>query len=277
MPNAVVTGAASGLGRAFALALARKNWRVLVADINAVGAAETLELVKKEGGSGATFRCDVASLDDVKAMAAFAFGEWQRVDLLINNAGIAVTGTVGDAPIEDWRWIFSVNFWGVLHGCHVFVPKMREQGGGHIINVASAAGIVSLPEMPAYNATKAAVISLSETMRCELAAHRIGVTVVCPSFFRTNLAKGLHCTDEFQKTFAIVAMENGRISADEVAKRALRAMEKNRLYAIPHASIRLLWFMKRVSPAMFYRNMAFMNKSSRFRMVLLALARRGLT
>jgi len=277
MPNAVITGAASGLGRAFALALGRKKWRVLVADINAVGAAETLELVKKEGGSGATFRCDVASLDDVKAMAAFAFGEWQRVDLLINNAGIAVAGTVGECPVEDWQWIFSINFWGVLHGCHVFVPKMKEQKGGHIINVASAAGFISLPEMPAYNATKAAVISLSETMKCELAAHNIGVTVVCPSFFRTNLVKNLHCTDEFQKTFATAAIENGRISADEIADHAIRAMEKNKLYAIPHVSIRFLWFMKRLFPAMFYRNMAFMNRSSRFRTVLLELARRGLT
>ena len=178
MPNAVVTGAASGLGRAFAVALAKRGWQILVTDINTEGAAETLALVKNAGGNGEIFRCNVAVLDDVKGMAEHVFDRWGRVDLLVNNAGIAVAGTVGECPVEDWQWIFSINFWGVLHGCHVFVPKMKEQGGGHIINVASAAGFISLPEMPAYNATKAAVISLSETMKCELAAHNIGVTLV---------------------------------------------------------------------------------------------------
>ncbi|MBN2283412.1 MAG: SDR family NAD(P)-dependent oxidoreductase [Deltaproteobacteria bacterium] len=276
MRYAVITGAASGFGRAFAVALARRKWRVLIADINTAGAEETRDMVTAAGGIGTVVRCDVTVLDDVIAMADRAFSEGKRVDLLINNAGIAVAGPVGDASIEDWQWIVSVNFWGVLHGCHVFVPRMREQGGGHIVNVASAGGFVSLPEMPAYNVTKAAVISLSETMRCELAAHNIGVSVVCPSFFRTGLVKNLHCTSEYQKAFATAAVENGRMTADEIAERTLRAVEKNKLYVIPHVSIRLLWLIKRLSPTLYCRTMISINRSDRCRALLLEAARRGL-
>ena len=275
--NAVITGAASGFGRALAVTLAKEGWRILAADVNLEGAVETCALVKDAGGSGEPFQCNVAIIDDVNRMAEYVFGRWGRVDLLVNNAGVAVAGKVGECPIEDWQWIFSVNFWGVLHGCHVFVPRMKAQGSGHIVNTASAAGFVSLPEMPAYNATKAAVISLSETMRCELAADGIGVTVVCPSFFKTNLLSTFRCTDKFQKDFSTAAIENGRMSAEEIAERTIRAVKKNRLYVIPQFSVKLQWFLKRLSPSLYYRNVSSMNQSARFRKLLLELARRGLT
>ena len=275
--NAVITGAASGFGRALAVALAKRGWQILAADVNLEGAGETCALVKDAGGSGEPFRCDVAVIDDVRRMAEYVFGRWGRVDLLVNNAGVAVAGMVGECPVEDWQWIFSVNFWGVLHGCHVFVPRMKAQGGGHIVNMASAAGLISLPEMPAYNATKAAVISLSETLKCELAADGIGVTVVCPSFFRTNLLSTFRCTNKFQKDFSTAAIENGRMSAEEIAESTIRAVKKNRLYVIPQFSARVQWFLKRLSPSLYHGNFASMNRSDRFRKLLLELARRGLT
>ncbi|MBN2177833.1 MAG: SDR family oxidoreductase [Deltaproteobacteria bacterium] len=275
--NVVITGAASGLGRAIALSLAKRGWRILVSDINMAGSKITLEMVEKAGGEGETFECDVTKLDDIRRMADFAFKKWNRIDLLVNNAGVAAGGIVGDIPMEDWHWIVNTNFWGMLYGCHEFVPRMKSQGGGHIVNVSSAAGFVSLPEMASYNVTKAAIISLSETLKSELAPHNIGITVVCPTFFKTNLLETMRYTDEFQKMFAETAFENGRLSAEKIAEMTVRAVEKNKLYLIPQVVGKVQWVMKRFSPSRYYKNMAFMNRRSSFREMALKMARWGLT
>ena len=183
----VITGAASGLGRALALALARKGCRIGIVDINLDGAEETLRMVERAGGSGETYELDVREVTDWGAMANHFFQCWGGVDVLVNNAGVVAVGHVGDIPIENWEWIFSINFWGMVYGCHTFIPRMKAQGGGHIVNVASAAGLLSLQELGPYNTTKAAVIALSETLRGELAPFKIGVTAVCPMFFNTHL------------------------------------------------------------------------------------------
>jgi len=183
MRNAVITGAASGFGRALALTLARRRgWKILVADINRQGMEETLAMVKESGGDGEIFECDVSKPEPVQKMAEYVFPNWKKVDLLINNAGVVSCGFVSDIPLEDWYWCVNINFWGMLYGCHFFIPGMKAQGGGHIINVASSAGLFSLMEMAPYNVTKAAVISLSETLRQELVSYKIGVTVACPMF-----------------------------------------------------------------------------------------------
>lgn len=275
--NAVITGAASGLGRAIAVALAKRGWRVLVSDINMKGSEITRGMVEKAGGEGDIFECDVTRLEDIRRLADFAFEKWTRIDLLVNNAGVAAGGFVGDIPIEDWYWIVNTNFWGMLYGCHEFVPRMKSQGGGHIVNVSSAAGFVSLPEMASYNVTKAAIISLSETLKSELAPHNIGITVVCPTFFKTNLLTTMRYTDEFQKTFAETAFENGRLSAETIAEMTVRAVEKNQIYLIPQAVGKVQWVMKRLSPSRYYKNMAFMNRRSFFRELALKMAKRGLT
>jgi len=161
MKNAVITGAASGFGRALALTLSRRGgWKILIADINRAGMEETLALVRQSGGDGDIFECDVSKPENVQKMADYAFEKFKKVDLLINNAGVVSCGFTGDIPLQDWHWCVGINFWGMLYGCHSFIPKMKSQGGGHIINVASSAGLFSLMEMGPYNVTKAAVISL---------------------------------------------------------------------------------------------------------------------
>ncbi len=154
------------------------------------GAGETLRMVEQAGGSGEIYELDVRVLIDWEAMADHFFRSWGGVDVLVNNAGVVSVGPVGEVPIEDWEWIFSINFWGMVYGCHTFIPHMKEQGSGHIVNVASANGLMCLLEMAPYNTTKAAVIALSETLRSELPAG-IGVTVVCPMFFNTHLLDGM--------------------------------------------------------------------------------------
>ncbi|HOC76522.1 MAG TPA: SDR family NAD(P)-dependent oxidoreductase [Deltaproteobacteria bacterium] len=275
--TAVVTGAASGFGRDIAIALGRKGSRVLVADLDMKEAAITSTMVVQAGGAGEVYRCDVTRVEEVQAMADHVFAAWGGLDLLVNNAGVAAAGVVGNMPIEDWHWLMNINLWGMVYGCHAFIPRMKQSQRGHIINVASLAGIVSLPEMACYNVSKAAVISLSETLRGELAPFGIGVSVVCPSFFNTNLLRDMRYCDEFQCTFAHAAFDNARMTSEDVAGLVLKAWEKNRLYVLPQASAKMQWFFKRLSPANYYENFARLNKSDMFRRFVLVMARLGLT
>jgi len=274
--RAVITGAASGLGRSLALALARKGCRIGVVDINIEGAQETLRMVEQAGGSGEIYELDVRVAIDVEAMADHFFSSWGGVDLLFNNAGVAVTGFVGGVPLEDWEWIHAINFWGVLYGCHSFIPRMKAQGGGHIVNTASAAGIVSFLEMGPYNTTKAAVISLSETMKVELAPDNIGVSVICPMFFNTGLLDDLRYETEFENELGHAAFRFSRITSDEVAEAVIKGVEKGRLIIVPQLSGKVFWVQKRLSPMMYFGQLAFLNKMGWARPLFLWMARHGM-
>lgn len=272
----VITGAASGFGRAMAVAFARRGCRVGIADIDTEGAGVTLGMAERVGGVGETYRLDVRRTDEWEAMADHFYSSWGGVDVIVNNAGVVSVGHVGDITRENWDWIFDINFWGMVYGCHTFVPRFKAQGGGHIINVASAGGLLCMQEMAPYNTSKAAVIALSETLRSELSPHKIGVTVACPMFFHTHLADNMRYTDEFQKDFAVTTFENARMTADEVAEAAVRAAEKGKLYVVPQASGKVLWSLKRLSPGFFYGFMAFLNRTGVGRRLFMWMARKGL-
>jgi NAD(P)-dependent dehydrogenase (short-subunit alcohol dehydrogenase family) len=271
----VITGAASGIGRGLAIAFAKERCTILLADINKDGLARTLELVKQAGGSGEVFPCDVSRLDDVMKMADHCFDTWRRVDILINNAGVASVGFMGDIPIKDWEWIVSINFWGVVYGCHAFVPRMKKQGSGHIVNVASAAGILSSAEMSPYNATKAATISITETLKSELAPYNIGVTVLCPTFIRTNLMEKMRFTDEFQKQCSVAGIEHARWTPEMIAALIVGAVKKDKLYVVPQAAAKLMWISKRISPTAFFGFFAFLMRMGWARKLMLHMARTG--
>ncbi len=275
--TAVVTGAASGLGRDICIALAHKGFRILVADVNPREAAVTLTMVKQAGGAGEICHCDVTKAEEVQKMADHVFSTWSRLDLLVNNAGVAAAGVVGDMPIEDWHWLVNINLWGMIYGCHAFIPKMKQARRGHIINVASAAGIVSMPEMACYNVSKAAVISLSETLKGELSPFDIGVSVVCPTFFNTNLLRDMRFCDEFQCTFTNAAFDNARMTSEDIAALTIKAYEKNRLYVVPQTSAKMQWIFKRLSPARYYEGFAILNRSAALRRIVLMMARLGMT
>lgn len=249
--RAVVTGGGSGLGRALCLRLARLGGRVLVADVRLDRAEATAAEVRATGGAAEAIDCDVGLIDDVERAAAAAERLWGGVDLLVNNAGVAAAGLVGEVPIADWQWILRVNLWGPIHGCHVFVPRMKAAGhGGWILNVASSAGIASLPEMGPYNVGKAGVISLSETLNAELAPFGVGVSALCPTFFKTNLAETMR-SNEAQKALTRWLFERADITADDVAEAALRGLEAGRLIIIPQLDGALLWRMKRLAPSLY--------------------------
>jgi len=274
--RAVITGAASGLGKSLATLLAGEGWRIGIVDINDAGARETLETVERAGGSGEVFHADVTVPEDVKAMADHFFDDWGGVDLLVNNAGVASVGFVGDIPLEDWRWVHDVNFWGMLYGCHEFIPRMKAQGGGHIVNVASSAGLLSCMEMAPYNTTKAAVISLSETLRAEAAPHNIGITVACPMFFNTNLLETARYTDDWEWDFFNRTFQYARMTSDEVARRIIAAVKKDKLYVVPQLSGKVWWLNKRLTPGVFHDLFRFLNRHGLLRPLLYGLARLGL-
>jgi short-subunit dehydrogenase len=246
----VITGAGSGFGRALALVLAERGASLLLADKYEGTAKETAELALAKGAREArAVRCDVTRLEDVESLAASRGGV---VDLVVNNAGVGSGGAVGAAPIADWRWTLEANLFGVIHGCHVFVPVLLEQGHGHVLNVASAAGLLCLPQMGAYNVSKAGVVALSETLSAELERTPIGVTVLCPSFFQSNIVKSGRFQDSVQRERGLKLVANGR-TAESVARDALAAIDKGRLYALPMAESRVLWRMKRLAPEGFRR------------------------
>lgn len=256
-PRAVITGAASGFGRALALELARRKARLVLADVNHEGCEETARFVLEAGAAEAkAVRCDVTRVEEVEALARACDG---AVDLVINNAGVSSAGAIGELPVEDWRWTLEVDLWGVIHGCHVFVPRLKEQGHGHILNVASAAGLVCAPHMGAYNVAKAGVVALSETLHAELVGTRVGVTVVCPTFFKTGIAESGRFSDPSLKKTAERLVSRGR-RAEEVARAALQAVDRGELYSVPMGDGRWLWRLKRLAPGPFGRLAAKIGK-----------------
>ena len=251
-PRAVVTGAGSGLGRAFCLELVRRGAKTLAADIDLAAAEATVRLVEQAGGQAVPVQCDVSKPDAIERLAAKADEAIGGADLLVNNAGVAVGGPMGVVPLADWEWILGVNLWGVIHGCHTFVPRFKAQGRGHIVNVASAAGLVSGPELAPYNVTKAGVVALSEALSVELREQGIGVTVLCPTFFRTSIARSSRSRAALSKEYIESLMEQTEVQAPEVARFALDAADAGKLYALPHRDGRWAWRAQRVDPERFY-------------------------
>lgn len=250
-PRAVVTGAGSGLGRAFCAELLRRGGSVVAADIDLSAAAETAKLAAPSTRIH-PIQCDVTSSEAVQELAVYAKDELGGVDLLVNNAGVALGGPVGVVPLGDWQWIMGVNLWGPIHGCHHFVPLFRRQGSGHILNVASAAGLLSAPEMAAYNVTKAGVVALSETLRAELSDVNIGVTVLCPTFFRTNIAASGRLYVNGGRQLVEMLMNRATVTAEGVARAGLDGCAAGRLYVLPQPDGAWLWRLKRAAPAMFH-------------------------
>lgn len=255
--TAIVTGAAGGLGRALAVRLARDGWSLVLADIDDEGNRATAAAVQAVGGRADTERLDVADCAQWQALHDRLRAALPNLDLLVNNAGIAAAGEVGEMPLDRWRRVLDVNLSGVIHGCHTFVPWLkRNPAGAHVVNVASFAAFASFPEMAAYNVTKAGVVALSETMRAELAADRVGVTAVCPGFFATGLARNALMQYESQREFTEEMMRTSPITADQVAAAIVRAVAANEPYVILPARARRYWFMKRFFPKYFLRQIA---------------------
>ena len=230
----LVTGAASGIGRETALLFARHGARIFACDVNESGLEETARLVSGHGKPARVDRVDISNRDAVRAYAERVHREVEAIDVLVNNAGVGINGTFLDTPLEDWDFIVGTNLWGVIYGCHFFVPPMvRRNQGGHVVNVASAAGFAAPGDMPAYAATKFGVVGLSEALRSEFEEHRIGVSVVCPGMVNTGITAASRYRGERalrDKDKIAEAFRKRNYGPEKVAAAIVSAVSKNEAF-----------------------------------------------
>jgi NAD(P)-dependent dehydrogenase (short-subunit alcohol dehydrogenase family) len=252
---AVITGAGSGIGAAFAVELAKRGGRVVCSDIDETASRATADAIVADGGKATSLRCDVSQMDDV-ALLAKAAQEWfgGPPSVVINNAGVGAGGLpIGEVSVDDWNWVLNVNLWGPIHGCHVFAPILRESGRpGGIINVASAAAFGAAPGMAAYNVSKAGVLSLSETLAAELSGTGVNVTVLCPTFVKTNIVEAGRITDKSTQ-MADRLMRWIGFSPEKVARMCLDTNDRGGLYCMPQPDARIGWGIKRFTPTVYTR------------------------
>jgi NAD(P)-dependent dehydrogenase (short-subunit alcohol dehydrogenase family) len=262
---AVVTGAGSGIGAAFATELARRGGRVVCSDINEVAAAKTVSAITDQGGEAVAIACDVTQFDQVSELAVQS-ESWLGAapTLVINNAGVGSGGApIGELPLDDWHWVLSINLWGPIHGCHVFAPILRSAEPSNrprgIINVASAAAFGAAPSMAAYNVSKAGVLSLSETLAAELSGTPVKVTVLCPTFVKTNIVESSRMPDRTTQ-FANRVMRWTGLSAEKVARVCLDTHDRGELYCMPQLEAKIGWNIKRLVPGTYTRGMGLVSR-----------------
>lgn len=255
--RAVVTGAGSGIGAAFAIELAKRGGRVVCSDIDEVAAKRTVTTITDRGGDAVAIACDVTQFDAVAELAT-ASQSWfgATPTLVINNAGVGSGGApVGKLPLEDWHWVLDINLWGPIHGSHVFTPLLRTGDRDvrrGIINVASAAAFGAAPGMGAYNVSKAGVLMLSETLAAELSGSGVTVTVLCPTFVKTNIVEAGRISGGATQLANRVMAITG-LTAEKVAKTCLDAHDRGDLYCMPQLEAKIGWNIKRLAPGTYTR------------------------
>ena len=253
---ALVTGAGSGIGRATALELARAGARVLAVDIDEASAKETAGLCA-DAGSGdaaaahAAYAADVADADAMLGLAARVHAEHGPIDVLVNNAGVGMSGPFLDTSLDDWDWIIGINLKGVINGCHAFGPAMVERGSGHVVNMSSGLGYTPTPTEPAYVATKAAVLALSQSLRADWHAKGVGVSAVCPGVINTPIIQHTRFrgerADPGQRRRAERMFRRGH-KPELVAKAVVAAVRRNRSVVPVGFEARIGWFLHRFVP-----------------------------
>ena len=241
--TAVVTGAASGMGRAFAERFGQLGLNVVLADVEEPRLVEVAGQMRESGANVLPVVTDVASGESIDALAAKAFDTFGAVHVLCNNAGVGGGGPMHELTTNDWQWVLGVNLWGVIHGIRAFLPTMIASGEpGHIVNTASMAGMLAGPMMGPYNATKFAVVAISETLRAEqeMLGTKIGVSVLCPGFVNTDIMTstrnrpaeltGYEIEDDPERRAAFKAMLEGGKQPHEVALMVEHGIRTNALH-----------------------------------------------
>jgi NAD(P)-dependent dehydrogenase (short-subunit alcohol dehydrogenase family) len=251
--RAFITGAASGIGRAAALALAERGLHLFLTDVDATGLAETRGQIEARGGIVAALRTlDVTRIDAVAALADELHAAHGAMDVVMNVAGVALFGLVEDMRHDDWRRVLDVNLWGTIHVIERFVPAMIRARRGHVVNVASLAGLMGLPWHAAYSTSKWGVVGLSEVLRLDLRQHGIGVTVVCPGAVDTPMKHSAAILGVPAEHPELLALRRGfdrqAVAPETVARLACAAIDRDRFLVVTSWDARALHFCKRHLP-----------------------------
>ncbi len=247
---AVVTGAASGIGRAMAERFGREGMKVVLADVEEKPLAEAGEALAETGVEAIAVRTNVSRWEDVEALATRTIDAFGGAHVVCNNAGIGAGGLIWDVPLADWEWTLGVNLMGVVHGIRAFVPRMIAQGEGHVVNTASIAGLITGPGMGPYCATKHAVVAMSEVLHHELclaAGGKVKVSVLCPAWVKTRItesgrnrpasappARARTPQEEMMEGMVRAAVEGG-IPPEVVADKVLRAVVEEKFWILTHS------------------------------------------
>jgi NAD(P)-dependent dehydrogenase (short-subunit alcohol dehydrogenase family) len=247
--TAVVTGAASGIGRATALALAAEGARLIVCDVNQPG----LDQIAAELGAACTLArgVDVSKRDEMRAFADAVHALVPAVDILVNNAGVGLQGGLLETSLEDWDWVLGVNLGGVIHGCHLFVPKMIERRAGHVVNVSSVLGYFGAPGIIGYVTSKFGVLGLSESLRAEAEPHGVSVSTICPGVIDTGIvAATKFSTGEHLRARVQDAYHKRAYGPEKVAAAIVKAIKKRQPVVPVSPEAWVLYFLKRFVPGL---------------------------
>lgn len=256
-----ITGAASGIGRALAVDLARRGAHLAVSDIDADGLAETVTACHGSGSKVTSAMVDVSDREAVFGWADDVADEHGRVNMIVNNAGVTVGATVERSSYDDIEWLMGIDFWGVVHGTKAFLPHLKSSGDGHVVNISSVFGLVSIPTQSAYNAAKFAVRGFSDALRIELEIERadVSVTTVHPGGIKTNIARNARVdasvadvggdatafADEFDKL--------ARTTPERAARQIIRAVERNRRRALIGPDAKVFDLVSRLPAGVYQR------------------------
>jgi len=254
---ATITGSGSGIGRALSIELASRGCHVALNDVDEAGMAETVAMIEQVGSVKISTRIvDVADRDAVEAWAAAVVEEFGQVNLIFNNAGVALEANVASMSYDNFRWLMDINFWGVVHGTMTFLPLLKESGDGHIINISSVFGLMGIPSQSAYNAAKFGVRGFTEALRTELDIEQscVSATSIHPGGIRTNIARNARVEHDENAApvdpdqFALEFDKFARTSPEKAAELILGAVQKNKRRALIGPDAHVFDFAARVSP-----------------------------
>ncbi|HTO52923.1 MAG TPA: SDR family NAD(P)-dependent oxidoreductase [Myxococcota bacterium] len=248
---AVVTGAASGIGRALALELAQRGCHLALVDVDEAGLGPVADRVRALGRKVSLHRVDVSERAQMERLPGAVIAEHGHVHVLVNNAGVSVSGVLADQSLDDFAWIVGINFWGVVYGCKLFLPQLLAEDEAHIVNLSSLFGLIGVPTQVSYNATKYAVRGVSEALISELSGTRVGVTCVHPGGIRTNIVRAARAStprDEAENERTAALFERFAMPPEKAARKIARAVSRNQARLRIGAETYLLDWLKRLAP-----------------------------
>ena len=268
---AAITGAGSGMGQQLAVLLAKAGCHLSISDVNEKGLAETVELVKPYNVRITSKKVNVAKLEEVRAWAADTVQNHGSVNMIFNNAGVALGSTVEGANYEDLEWIMGINYWGVVYGTKEFLPYIKKSGEGHIINTSSLFGLTAQPTQSAYNSSKFAVRGFTESLRQELDIENCGVSALCvhPGGIRTNIANDARMNDSL-KSLGMNPEKSAkafnkllRMPAEDASQQILDAVLKNKRRLLIGNDAKAIDLMQRILPTGYQKVTALATKLSK--------------